>query len=196
MSRTMIELILLGAAALAARPASSQSWSDPGAGVGGHAAYTKGRDANDGKLSGGVQVRARLTGGLGVEALASYRREDQVVGTERVLKIEEVPVQISAMLFFFHRTRLQPYLLGGIGYYYVRASGEGSNASFGSRTENKFGFHGGGGLEARLSPRTSLHADVRYVFRDVDSVTALRERYDVDRRADFWHATGGLTLYF
>jgi outer membrane protein W len=173
----------------------AQAYSDPGLGIGGHAAYTKGRDAETGAFSGGVQLRARLTGGLGVEGLVSYRRETYAVAGVDVLRVEEIPVQGSVQLFFFARTPVQPYVLGGGGYYYVRGKPLGPNEDERS-SESKFAFHGGFGVDLRASRKVSLHGDVRYVFLDVDSVKELKERFDTDRRADFWHATAGLTFYF
>lgn len=182
-------------AALLAAPARAQAWSDPGVGAGGHLELTKG-SAGSAALSGGAQVRARLTGGLGVEGLVAVRREAHEAAGERVLTLTEVPVQISAMLFFLFRTRVQPYLVAGIGYYYVHARGEGSNAAYGSHSENKFGFHGGAGLDVRLAPRVSAHADVRYVSLDVNALTALADSYGVTRRGDFVQATAGATFSF
>ena len=176
--------------------ALSQSNSDPGVGLGVHAAYTRSRDAAAGRLSGGIQLRARLTGGLGLEGLASYREEEYEIAGERVLKLAMVPVQGSLQVFFLSSKPIQPYLLAGIGYYYVRASGLGSRSDTGRKTENKFGAHAGAGIDARVARKVTVHADLRYVFIDVDAVRALTEPGPTERRSDFWHGRAGISFHF
>ena len=176
--------------------ALSQSNSDPGTGAGVHASYTRAAEAASGMLSGGLQVRARLTGGLGLEGLASIHQEEYEVSGERVLKLTMVPVQVSAQVFFLFRTRVQPYLLAGIGYYFVRTAGLGSRSDQGRTTENKFGAHAGVGIDARIRPRVTAHADLRYVFIDVDAVRALTPVGTAERSSNFWHGTAGITFHF
>jgi outer membrane protein W len=176
--------------ALSAPFAAAQAASDPGLGAGVSASYTNATSADGGSLSGAVQVRARLTGSIAVEGLLTYRRETHSLAGERVLLVEEVPVQISGMLFFLTRGAVQPYVLGGIGYYYVHTKGEGARVGDGSHSENKFGFHGGAGVDVRVATRASLFADVRRVFLDVDAVKA------IGQQSAFWQAGAGVNLYF
>src|SRR5512143_2123034 len=176
-------LAAAGLAAAGARTAAAQASSDPGVGLGGHVAFSKARDAESGFFGGGVQMRARLTGAIGVEALLSYRREEYAVGGERVLRVQEIPLQGSVQLFFFSRTPVQPYVLAGGGYYYVRTAGLGSSTA-GGGTENRFGFHAGVGVDVRVAPRASVFADVRYTLVDVGAVRDLPG----GRKSDFVHA--------
>lgn len=188
--------IALFAAAAFAGPVRAQSWSDPGTGIGVQAGPTMGVSAEGRAFSGGLHLRARLTGGVGIEGLLSYRRETYAADGASVLFVEEIPVQVSALLYPFFRSRFQPYLLGGIGYYWVRTSGEGANADVGRHTENKFAFHAGAGADLRLAARVTVHADARYVFLDVDAVKALQGRYGADGRAEFWQGAAGFTYSF
>lgn len=184
--------------ALLSAPAHAQSYSDPGLGLGAHVSYTSSAGGEAGSASLGLQIRARLTGAIGIEGLASFRRETYAAlsSEERVLTIQMIPVQGSAQIFFFFSRPVQPYLLGGIGYYYVRTRGEGSNVAAGSTTENKFGAHAGAGVEARLARRLTFHADLRRVFIEIDAVKALSATGATDGKSDFWHGTAGLTYHF
>ena len=157
---------------LASCPALGQASSDPGIGAGAHVSVSKARDADSTFFSGGLQIRARLTGALGVEALVSYRRETYSSGGESLLRLQELPVQGSVELFFLDRNPIQPYILAGAGYYYVRTTALGPNTA-GGHTENRFGFHAGAGVDVRVGKRTSVFADFRYVLLDVDAVKDL-----------------------
>src|ERR1700687_1623846 len=98
-------LLLALAGMLPGSTAVAQSYSDPGLGVGAHFSGSKGIDASSAGFSGGVQARLRLTGGLGLELLATFRSEKiQTEGTP-VLQIREVPVQASILLFILSSGR-------------------------------------------------------------------------------------------
>jgi opacity protein-like surface antigen len=178
-----------------ARGAAAQAYSDPGFGVGAHVSVSKAAGAESAAVTGGVQVRARLTGGLGVEALVTYRREEYAAAGVKVLRLDEVPFQGSVQLFFRIRTPVQPYVLAGGGYYYIRATGLGPNPR-GRTTENRFAFHAGAGVDVRVAGRTSVHADLRYVLLDVGAVDDASERFGSGPSPHFWHAAAGVTLSF
>lgn len=183
--------LLAFAAALvlfAARPARAQF------SLGGHASYTKAGEA-DGTWYGGAQLRLRLAGPLGVEGLIDYRRTLYSAGGEDVLRIEQYPVQASLMLFILSG-QVQPYVLGGGGWYYTKSTYLGAQSALGSDTQHTFGGHVGGGLELGAKAKVSLHVDVRYVFLGVDSIDAIRDRYNNNPKADFWHGTAGLNFKF
>jgi outer membrane protein W len=176
---------------LSACPALAQASSDPGIGAGAHLGFSRARDADSGFFSGGLQVRARLTGGLGIEALVSYRRETYTSGGEAFLRVQEIPLQGSVELFFLARNPIQPYILAGGGYYYVRTTALGSNTA-GGHTESLFGFHVGAGVDARVAKRASVFADVRYVLLDVEAVKALPGGL----KSDYVNAIAGVMLDF
>ncbi len=188
-------LLALGALALLASPAAHAADSLR-FGLGVHAAYSKGRDATDGVFSGGVQARFRLLGILGVEGLASYRKDDLEVGGQRVLQLEYVPVQVSAQLYLVSGGAVQVCVLGGGGYYYIRSTPYVLGVEGERTTESQVGAHVGAGVDIMLSKKTALTTDVRYVFLGVDSVKALNDRYVQDSKADYWTVNAGLTFYF
>jgi len=189
-------LLLAAVGALAfARGAAAQAYSDPGVGVGAHVSVSKAGGAESDAFTGGVQVRARLTGALGVEALVTYRREEYAAGELKVLRVEEIPFQGSVQLFFLIRTPVQPYVLAGGGYYYIRATGLGPNPR-GRTTENRFGFHAGAGVDVRAARRTSVHADLRYVLLDVGAVEDASQRFGSGASSHFWQAVAGATFSF
>jgi hypothetical protein len=183
-------LLVLGAVLVfsAARPARAQF------SLGGHASYTKATDA-DGKWAGGAQLRLRFPGPLGLEGLIDYRRTTYSAGGEDVLRVEQYPVQASLMIFILPG-QVQPYILGGGGWYYTKSTFLGPQADLGSDTQHTFGGHVGGGIEFGAKAKASLHVDVRYVFLGVDSVDAIRDRYHNNPKADFWHGTAGLNFKF
>jgi opacity protein-like surface antigen len=161
--------------------------------IGGHASYTK-SDGADGTWWGGAQLRIRF-GPLGVEGLADYRRTTYSALGVDVLRVEQYPVQASAMIFILSGP-VQPYILGGGGWYFTRSTHLGPDALLGHTTEHKFGSHAGGGVDFRLAKHVSIHADVRYVFLTVSSVQDIKDRYHNNPKADFWHGTTGLNFSF
>jgi opacity protein-like surface antigen len=187
-SRKTLLAFAAGLALLTARPARAQF------SLGGHASYTKANDA-DGAWAGGAQLRLRLLGPLGVEGLIDYRRTTYSAGGEDVLRIEQYPVQASLMLFILPG-QVQPYVLGGGGWYYTKSTFLGAQSALGSDTQHTFGGHVGGGVELGAKAKVSLHVDVRYVFLGVDSIDAIRDRYHNNPKADFWHGTAGLNFKF
>ncbi len=183
--------IFLAVAFAAALPAAAQSYSDPGTGYGLSAGYARGLDAESGGATGGVHARLRLTGGLGLEVSAGYRRDSFAADGVR-LTVDEIPVAASLLVFFPHDGRVQPYLLAGIGYTWAKPKGEGPNAHSSYPAENLFALHGGVGVDVRTSFSTSVFLDGRYVFLDVDAVKALPNQ----PRSDIFRLAAGFNVYF
>jgi hypothetical protein len=188
LSRKTLFAFVAAVLPFAARPALAQF------SLGGHASYTKANDA-DGTWAGGAQLRLRLLGPLGVEGLIDYRRTTYSAGGEDVLRIEQYPVQASLLLFILPG-QVQPYILGGGGWYYTKSTFLGAQSALGSDTQHIFGGHVGGGIELGAKAKVSLHVDVRYVFLGVDSIDTIRDRYNDNPKADFWHGTAGLNFKF
>jgi hypothetical protein len=162
--------------------------------LGGHASYTKASGA-DGTWYGGAQLRLRFPGPIGLEGLVDYKRTTYMTGGVDVLRVEQYPVQASLMLFILSG-QVQPYILGGGGWYYTRSTHLGPLAAQASDTQHTFGGHAGGGVELGAKSRVSVHVDVRYVFLGVDSIDAIRDRYNNNPKADFWHGTAGINFKF
>jgi outer membrane protein W len=183
-------LVLLGA--FPGPAAEAQSYSDPGLGIGVNFNGSKGIDAAGLGFSGGVQARLRLTGGLGLELLATYRSEKQESGGVPVLQVREIPIQGSLLFFILPSGRVQPYVVAGFGYYRTWSFGIGPNEATGTTHENNFGLHAGLGVDVRTGLRTAVFADARYVFLDVDAVKNLVP----PNSANFVQVTAGLNVYF
>jgi opacity protein-like surface antigen len=183
-------LILLGGALLAltvAPPAWAQG-IDPepltSFGLGIHGGVF---DPKDGDMNGfgGVHARLRLLPFLGFEGSADVReakfKDDRVT-------VLQVPVQVSALIYIIPSGPIQPYLVGGVGWYYTRVDPEGGSAD----TSQEFGYHGGAGVDVPLGPNWVLNGDFRY-FALADNVEG-RDAEDID--ADGWQVRLGITYYF
>lgn len=173
-------------------PAGAQSYSDPGTGYGAEAGYARGRDAESGSATGGVHARLRLTGGLGLEVSAGYRRDTFAVDGARVLTVDQIPVEASFLVFFLHSGRVQPYVLAGAGYTWAKPKGDGPNAATSYPAENLFALHAGAGVDVRTSFGTSVFLDGRYVFLDVEAVKML----PLQPKADHIRIAAGFNVYF
>jgi opacity protein-like surface antigen len=182
----------LAAILAATLPARAQSYSDPGTGYGAEAGYGSGRDAEAGSATGGVHARLRLTGGIGLEMSAGYRRDTFAVDGERVLTVNQIPVEASFLVFFLHSGRVQPYVLAGVGYTWAKPKGDGPNAATYYPAENLFALHAGAGADVRTSFRTSVFLDGRYVFLDVDAVKMLPNQ----PKANHIRIAAGFNVYF
>jgi len=184
--------VTLAACLGTAFPARSQSFSDPGTGYGADVGWAGGNDAESGGVTGGVHARLRLTGGLGLELSAGYRRDTFAVDGTRVLTVDQIPVAASFLVFFFHSGRVQPYVLGGAAYTWAKPKGEGPNADTSYPAESLFTFHAGAGVDVRTSFRTSVFLDGRYVFLVVDAVDALSGQ----PKSDYIRIAAGFNVYF
>jgi len=184
--------VLLAAALATALPAAAQSYSDPGTGYGADAGYSRGRDADSGGATGGVHARVRLTGGIGLELSAGYRRDTFATDGARVLTVDEAPLTVSLLTFLLTNGGVQPYLLAGIGYTWAKPRGEGTNAGTAYPAENLFALHAGAGVDVRTSFKTSVFLDGRYVFLDVNAVKALPNQ----PKADYLRFAAGFNVTF
>lgn len=189
--RFVLVLAALGAFLAAPRRADAQF-----AELGGHASYTKASGA-DGSWAGGAQVRFRFLGPLGAEGLIDYKRTTYSFAGVETLRIEQYPVQASLMLWLFPKEwSFQIYGLGGGGWYHTRSTFLGPESALGSTTTNRFGGHAGGGIEILAGEHVALYGDVRWVWLDVDSLDAIRDRYDNNPKSDFLHVTAGISYRF
>ncbi|MFI5181133.1 MAG: OmpW family outer membrane protein [Thermoanaerobaculia bacterium] len=187
--RPLALVIALGALLPSSR-AGAQPFADPGTGVGFLGAATKATGGAQATFVGGAFGITRLTGVLGLELFAGYRIDEYEQAGTTVLRVQQIPVQLSLLAYLLPNLRVQPYLLGGIGYYRIWSTGEGPLEVQGVSIENRFALHAGAGVDVRLSPAVSLRLDGRYVFLDVDAVSAL------GLSAGSWQAGAGLNVYF
>jgi len=184
--------LLLAASLALTLPAFAQSYSDPGTGYGADAGYASARDAESGGPTARLHARLRLTGGLGLEVSAGYRRDTFAEDGARVLTVDEIPVEASFLVFFLHTGRIQPYIVAGAGYTWAKPRGVGPNTSAAYPAENLFTLHAGAGVDVRTSFRTSVFLDGRYVFLDVEAVKLLPRQ----PKADHVRLVAGFNVYF
>jgi opacity protein-like surface antigen len=154
-------------------------------GLGLHGGVGQSADADDTNGFFGAHARLRLLGFLGLEGAVDYRQEEFAKG---LLEVNTVPVTVSALLYPIPVGPLQPYLVGGIGWYFSDLEVAG-----GQKTDTSdVGVHVGAGLDIRLGSSWALHGDVRYIWRDLDTSDV-----DIsDQDADSWQVGFGLTYYF
>ena len=165
----------------AASPAAAQV----SFGLGIHGGVVSASDADNTVPTGGAHARLRLLGFLGLEGAVDYRQEEFSGG---LLQVDTVPITLSVLLYPIPVGPLQPYLVGGIGFYLSDIT----VADGPSNDTSNVGAHLGGGLDIRLGSSWALHGDVRYVIRELDTNGLGVSSLD----ADGWQVQVGLTYYF
>jgi outer membrane protein W len=174
--------------------ARAQSYSDPGTGLGARAGVADGRSASGASLDGGLFFRYRLTASLGLEGSVGYRRETVDDGEGPLLDLLEVPVMGTGQLFFFPRSRIQPFLLAGAGLHVVKTVPKGRNVTTDAGTEAQFGVHVGAGLDLRTTRATAVTLDARWVFVEPTAFADLSAAgYDV--RSGYGVVTVGIAVF-
>lgn len=175
----LLRLLAFFAAALPAS-ALAQSFSDPGLGLGAHVGMTEGPSSEKPTLAGGLHVRYRVSASLGLEGAVGYRHETLDDGSGPLLGLVEIPVTGTGQLFFFPRTRVQPFLLAGAGLHVVKTTPKGRNTDIGGGTEAQFGVHFGAGVDVRPSRTSAVTLDARWVYVEPTAITGLEDAgYDV-----------------
>ena len=154
-------LFVAAAIFLIAAPAAAQ-----GFGIGGRLAWLKTNseieelDDESTRFYGG---HIRLSGArVGVEVSLDRHTETLELLNQ---KVTETPFQVSLMLKLAGGS-VQPYLLGGPGWYYRSVSPIDGPADDLDLSTHDFGWHAGGGLEVRAGKHFGFHGDYRYTFLD------------------------------
>lgn len=151
------------------------------------AIYSTPKDADTGQWSAGAQGRLRLSPGLGLEGSVDYRRNN----FSNLTIITTYPVQASVLVYLMPGTDLNPFLLGGGGWYYTQVNGP---YSF-NDTDFRFGLHIGAGFEFTLTEFIFLDASYRYVW--LQSVTSKDiNTLDKTLQDSGSMVTIGLNIYF
>lgn len=148
--------------------------------------YTKGMDSNagDGKLSGGLALRAAILPFLSAEGGIAYRQESFF---DDDLTVRMWPV--TASLWLTPVPLL--YAGGGLGWYRTTYDYR-STLPIEDATTNQLGVHLGGGLALPLTPALGLDLNGRYIFMQKDDDLEFPTEFD----PDFWSASLGLAIKF
>jgi hypothetical protein len=172
-----VSALIIGALFLTASPAAAQG-GGTGFGIGPRLTFVRGT----GDLPDGSQrftgAAVRLGGGkTALEIAMDFKSGVTGDLTER---IKDYPIQ-GSLLIFPVRSRIAPYLLGGIGWYSQRVQqlgpasartaiddelrqGEPASAVLQDQTTRKIGYHAGFGGEVRVHTHVGLYGDYRYTF--------------------------------
>lgn len=130
--------------------------------IGPVAGFIKIRDADEGTWFGGVQARYRFAKILAIEGSITFHQDEFADGD---VVVTQYPVQVTALLFPFPHSSIQPYGLIGAGWYYTRVDVD-TPLFEGDDTDNLFGVHLGAGLQVELGPHVAIFADFRWIFMD------------------------------
>lgn len=160
---------------------------EPSFSLGPAAGYLQVHGADRGTWFGGVQARLHLARILAAEASITFHQNRYEDGD---VVVTQYPVQVTAFLYLIPDGPVRPYLLGGLGWYYTTVEYSGAFSALGDRTEHVFGEHLGAGLELMLGPRTSIDADLRYIFLNPSNDQVIHRDFN------YWQVTLGINLYF
>ena len=151
--------------------------------------YVRVRDADEGSWYGGVQARYRFSPLFALEGSITFHQDEFGDGD---VTVTQYPVQVSALLYPFPNPVLEPYAVGGAGWYYTRFDyDEDAFPGVDDETDRMFAVHLGAGGELHLGPLASIFVDFRWLFVDepgVDNSSLEDEEFDT------WMLTFGLSL--
>ena len=152
--------------------------------------FEKSTDANaaDGKVFGGLALRATILPFLSAEGGIAYRQESFF---DNSLTVRMWPV--TASLWLTPVPML--YAGGGVGWYRTTYDLE-DNTLFEDITKDKLGVHLGGGLAVPLTPALGLDLNGRYIFMQKDNKLAWSTAWPKEFNPDFWNASVGLAFKF
>ena len=184
-----LSILVLFALVLTAPPAVADGFGLD-LGVHGGAVGTDGGDGNT--FLGGAQARVHLLWLIGAEARVSYYSDTYKLDGIGDVDVENVPVQLSAMLYLIKLPKVGLYLLGGGTYSSLKLNG--SSVETGEATDQKWSAHAGAGLDISLGKNISLNGDVRYVFLDASNFGEALDAVADDYNGDFWAGTIGLNF--
>ena len=150
-------------------------------GLGVRGGWYESNDAEEGKLYGGIQSRWKLLPALAIEGAVDYRSEESYPNNR---KVTSYPVLVSALFYPIPDAKISPYLLGGVGWYFLEVKD-----NQGSNTTKDFGAHVGFGLDIPLNPNVVFNTDLRYYSLDI------KDQRIRDLDANGYIVSAGLTFY-
>lgn len=132
----------------------------PGFSLGVRGAYMNDPDVDfdEGEGFGGVAARIHIFDFLSIEGLATWHRED-----DDDVETDIVPMQLSALIYLIPNSVFCPYLIGGVGWYWVQVEFDHPFEAF-DFEETQFGFHAGLGFDIQVAEHFSITIDGRYIW--------------------------------
>ncbi len=179
-------LVLL-ALVLVAPPAAADALSLE---LGLHGGLVNTKDGEGGSFLGGAQARVNLFWIVAAEARGSYYTDSYDLGELGSVDIENIPFQVSGMIYPIKLPKIGVYLLGGGTYSNLKVTG--TSVVQGEVTEKGWSTHVGAGIDLKVGEKTTLNGDVRAVFLDASSVDELIDSVRSNYKGDFWTVTIGL----
>ena len=117
-------------------------------------------------------------------------------------EFETIPVLLSLRAHLSTNTKVSPYLLFGIGYFFNDFDqndpviefiyGPGADVD----VDDSFGFHVGGGVEVFVSENIALNLDLKYIWTEVEADVNVAGFKDEDIDMDSFVAGLGIKFYF
>jgi opacity protein-like surface antigen len=154
--------------------------------IGGRAMYYNPIDGDD-NWSGGGQARLYLGEAFAIEGSADYRKNDFGSSTH----VRTFPVQASGLIYLLPGKRLSPLLIGGGGWYYTDVNGPNGYED----TQQRFGLHGGAGMQLMLSRNWSIDSSYRFAW--LERIRSKEENGSDKKFQDEGHmVTIGLNYHF
>ncbi len=152
---------------------------------------------------GGVGAGARYkpTRRFGIEGGLNFSAGSDFLGMDR----SETALTFDALFFLNHRSVVQAYLLGGVGFSWARVSCDPAKMACPGPLDQDWRYFGaeiGGGAEARLGRRLGIDADLRGFLRGrTDDLASFQPEFvDADGRATNtsvgWLLRIGAVVYF
>src|SRR5579863_2455427 len=149
--------------------------------------YLNARGADRGTWFAGAQARLHFLEFFAAEASITFHENSYEHGS---VHVTQYPVQLSGMFYPIPDGQFRPYVVAGVGWYYSRITYTAALSGISNQTDHTFGGHGGAGLELKLGRRTSIDADIRYIFLNPSSAVVKSGDFD------YWQVTFGLNLFF
>lgn len=122
--------------------------------IGGRAMYYDPIGGDD-SWYGGAQARWYLNDVFALEGSMDYRKNDYGSTTAKTF-----PLQLSGLVYLLPGKRVSPYLIGGGGWYYTDVDGPNNY----SDAQQRFGLHGGAGLQFMVNRNWSVDGSYRWVW--------------------------------
>ena len=115
---------------------------------------------------------------------------------------ESIPVLLSLRAHLSTNTKVSPYLLFGIGYFFNDFDQNNSTIEYiygpgaDVDVDDSFGFHVGGGVEVFVSENVALNLDFKYIWTEVETSVNVAGFTDEDLDMDSFVAGLGIKYYF